>query len=526
MRREDGIVTRRELLRVLGYSTGAAALGSLLGGTGALPVAGAPVKDTLTVAQTVDIPTFDPQRALGIDAIVSLGDMYDRLVYLDYDNKIKPWLATSWESSPDGLTWTFHMRGDAKFHDGTPVTSDAVRYTVERAVGPGTGASLAKTYLAAIVKVETPDARTVRLMTKDPLGPMLRNVGHQTALAVLNPKVVDARNNDLSKPVDAGSGMYTLADWKPGEQLVLARNDAWWGPKPPYRQVIYRPVPDPATRSIMLEKGEADVATVLPLTDIPRLRKNRAIRVIQSNSIRSTFFSIQMGRPGPMMDVRVRRAVNYAVDVNAIIKSVLGGYGERERSVLGTNMEFYTPAYQFTYDPAKARQLLAEAGVKRGTPVVMEGPQGRWPGDAEIVQAVAGYLQAVGFAPQVHISGDWAYQSTVTARAKSWDLFMTAWAPGNLDADGSFTALTWSKGFNNYGNYSSPSADALVEQARASVDPKVRERYYAALQQLLAQDVPYLLLQTAVSFSGTRADVCGVEVRGDDANLIKDAKAC
>jgi ABC-type transport system substrate-binding protein len=409
------------------------------------------------------------------------------------------------------------MRGDAKFHDGTPVTADAVKYTIERAVGPGTGASLSKTYLAAIIRVDTPDARTVRLTTKDPLGPMLRNVGHQTALAVLNPKVVDAHNNDLSKPVDAGSGMYKLADWKPGEQLVLERNDQYWGRKPVWKRVVMRFIPNDSARI---------AALVLPLADIPRLKKNREVRIIESNSIRSTFFSIQMGRPGPMMDVRVRRAINYAVDVNAIIKSVLGGYGQRERSVMGTNMEFYSPAYQFTYDPGKARQLLAEANVKRGTPVVIEGPQGRWPGDAEIVQAVAGYLQAIGFAPQVHISGDWAYQSTVTARAKTWDLFMTAWAPGNLDADGTFTALTWSKGFNNYGNYVSPNADALIEQARASIDPKVRDRYYKALQALLAQDVPYLLLQTAVSFSGTRADVCGVQVRGDDANLIKDARAC
>ncbi|HYM69899.1 MAG TPA: ABC transporter substrate-binding protein [bacterium] len=526
MLREHETVTRRALLRLLGASAGAATLGGLLQGAGTPPAAGAPAKDTLTVAQTVDIPTFDPQRALGIDAIVAIANMYDRLVYLDYDNKIRPWLATSWEASPDGLTWTFHLRADAKFHDGAPVTSDAVKYTIERAVGPGTGASLSKTYLAAIVKVDTPDARTVRLTTKDPLGPMLRNVGHQTALAVLNPKIVDAHNGDLSRPVDAGSGMYKLAEWKPNEQLVLERNDAWWGPKPYFRRIIYRPVPDAATRSIMLEKGEADVATVLPLADVPQLRKNRAVRIIASNSIRSTFFAIQMGRPGPMMDVRVRKALNYAVDVGTIIKSVLEGQGQPERSVLGANMEFYYPVYTFDYDPARAKQLLAEAGVKPGTRVVIEGPQGRWPGDAEMVQAVAGYLRAVGFAPQVSITGDWAQYNTVTNRSKTWDLYMTAWAPGNLDADGTFTAVTWSKGFNNYGNYSNPNADALLEQGRASIDAKVRDKYYRALQQLLAQDVPYVLLQTAVSFSGTRADICGVEVRGDDANFIKNAKTC
>ncbi len=507
-----------------GYAAGATALGTLLGPAAQLAAA-APVKDVLTVAQTVDIPTFDPQRTLGIDAIVAVANMYDRLVYLDYDNTIKPWLATSWETSADGETWTFRMRRDARFHDGTPVTSEAVKFTIERAIGPGTGASLSKNYLAAITRVETPDPYTVRLTTADPLGPMLRNVGHQTALAILNPRVVAARSNDLSKPVDAGSGMYRLVDWKPGEQLVLERNEAWWGPKPYFRQIIYRPVPDAATRAIMLEKGEADLATVLPLADISRLKRNRAIKVVQSESIRSTFFFIQISKP-PFNDVRVRRALNHAIDVEAIIKSVLSGYGQRQRSILGTNMEFYDPAFKFDYDPTRARQFLSEAGVKPGTRIVIAGPQGRWPGDAEIVQAVAGYLKAVGFDPQVMISGDWAYYNTVLTRAKTWDLYMTGWAPGNLDADGTFTAITWSKGFNNYSGYTNPNADALIEQGRSSIDPKVREKYYKALQQLLAQDVPYVLLQTAVSFSGTPANICGVGVRGDDANLIKDAKVC
>lgn len=524
MIRAHGRMTRRAVLALAGRAAGAFAIAGV-GTADPRPTAGAAAKDTLMVAQTVDIPTFDPQRVLGIDAIVAVANMYDRLVYLDYDNTIKPWLATTWDLSSDGLTWTFRMRKDARFHDGSPVTSEAVKFTIDRAIGPGSGASLSRTYLAAITKVETPDPYTVKLTTEKPLGPMLRNVGHQIALAVLNPKVVEAHRNDLSKPVDAGSGMYKLLEWKPGEVLILERNEAWWGPKSPIRQIIYKPIPDPSARSIMLEKGEADVATVLPLADVGRLKRNPAVRIIQSNSIRSTFFVMQWGKP-PLNDVRVRQALNYAVDVDAIIKAVLNGYGERARSILGPTMQFYEPAFRFTYDPARARQLLAEAGVKPGTRLQIEAPQGRWPGDAEIVQALAGYLRGVGFDPHVTISGDWAHYNTVVSRSKTWDLWMTAWAPGNLDADGTFTAIVWSKGFNNNGSYANPKADELLALGRSSVDATTRGRYYKSLQELLAQDVPFLLLQTAVSFSGTRANICGVEVRGDDANLIKNARLC
>ncbi len=520
-----GPISRRELLRRFGYSAGGVALASMLASVDPRLVSAASVKDTLVIAQTADLGTFDPQRVVGIDAIVAAANMYDRLVYLDADHTVKPWLATSWEVSPDTLTWTFRLRRDARFHDGSPVTSEAVRFSINRAIGPGSGPSLSRTYLSAIAGVETPDPYTVRLTTQEPFGPMLRNVGHQTALAILNPRAVEARGGDLAKPIDVGGGMYKLVEWKPGEQLVLERDDNWWGPKPFFRRVIYKPVPDPTARSIMLEKGDADLATVLPLADVPRLGKDRALRLIQSNAVRVMFFDINVTR-SLMNDVRIRKALNHAVDVETIIKSVLSGFGQRAVSLLAPSLEFYYPSYKFEYDPARARQLLSEAGVKPGTKVQIVGPQGRYPGDAEITQAVAGYLRRVGLEPELNIVGDYARYVSSVGPSKAWDLALDSWAPGNLDADGTFTALLGSRSSLNWSGYANSKADDLIGQARGSVDPKTRERYYRALQMLVGQEVPALLLHVAASFSGTRSNICGVEVRGDDANLIKNAKTC
>ncbi|HEX6990143.1 MAG TPA: ABC transporter substrate-binding protein [Bacillota bacterium] len=481
-------------------------------------------KDTLVIANAVEIPTFDVQQVLGIDAIVAIANLYDRLLYLDADDQVYPWLATDWEVSEDGRTWTFHMRDDAVFPDGTPVTSQAVAYSIERAIGPDSPSSLSKTYLQMISKVETPDDYTVVLHTEEPFAPMLRHVGHQIALAILNPNVVEAHNNDLTTAVDAGSGMYKLVEWKRGEHLILERNEDWWGPKPYFKRIIYRPVSDPATRVLMLETGEVDVATVLPNFEVERLRQDPNIKIIETDSIRSMMFLFNWDKP-PVDNVLVRQAINHAVDVQAIIDTVLNGYGKPATSPIAPNMRYHVPVHNYPYDPDRARELLRQAGVEPGTKIVIQSPQGRWPGDAEISQAVAGFLNEVGFDAEVRIFGDWA-QFLETRTKDEFHLIMTAWAPGSLDADGTFNALFRTGGNNNYGGYSSPEADDLIVRGVQTLDGPEREAIYRDLQELLNEDLPYLLLHNSVSFSGVRANICGVNVRGDDAHIIKDARVC
>lgn len=488
------------------------------------PKPAAPAKDTLVVANAVEIPTFDPQQVLGIDAIVAVANIYDRLIYMDVDGSFHPWLATKWEVSTDGRTWTFFMRKDAKFHDGSPVTSAAVKYSIERAIKPGSPSSLSKTYLNMITKIETPDDYTVAISTKEPFGPMLNHIGHQTVSTILNPKVVEANGGKLTDPVSAGSGMYKLVEWKRGEHLILERNEEWWGPKPAFKRIIYRPVPDPATRQLMLEKGEVDIATVLPLHEVPNLAKNKEIKLNEINSIRSMFFFFNMNNP-TMKDVRIRQAINYAVDVNAIIKAVLSGKGVPAKSVVAPNLKYFAPVHNFAYDPAKAKALLAEAGIKPGTKISIQSPQGRWPGDVELAQAVGGYLKEIGLEPDIRIFGDWA-KFLESRKDPSLHLIMIAWAPGSLDADGIFSGVFLTNGNNNYGNYSSAEADKLIKAAVSTVKDDERTAAYKQVQDLLNKDLPYLLLHNGVTYSGVRSNICGVAVRGDEAHILKDAKVC
>lgn len=481
-------------------------------------------KDSLIVVNSVEVPTFDPQKVTGLDAIVAVANMYDRLVYLDADGTLKPWLATKWSVADDNRTWTFELRNDARFHDGTPLTSEAVKWSFERAIGPDSPSSLGKVYLSPIEKVEAPDPYTVKIITKAPFAPLLNHLGHQTAAVILNPKVAEAHGNDLSKAVDAGSGMYKLVEWQRNEQLVLERNEDWWGPKPAFKRIVYKPVPDAATRLVMLEKGEVDVVTSIPAFEVARLKQNQELKVIETSSVRAMFFAFHMAKP-PVDNVKVRQAINMAVDVDGIIQAVLEGYGERARSVLTPNLPFYHAGYNFDYDLAAAQNLLQEAGVQPGASLILHSPQGRWPMDAEIAQAVAGNLTELGFDVEVRVVGDWAkYQQE--QKEGQFHLTMTAWAPGSLDADGTLSAVTASTGSNNRGKYHSQRADELIKQGSGATDPATRAQHYKELQELIGTDVPYLLLHNSKAFSATRANICGVNVRGDEAHIIKDATVC
>jgi len=477
----------------------------------------------LVIANNVEVPTFDPQKVVGVDAIIAVGNLYDRLVSLDEKSAIQPALATSWQTSPDGRVWTFKLRQDAKFHDGSPVTSEAVKFTIERAIGPNRPSSMARTYLSPIEQVDAPDPYTVVVTTKKPFAPLLNHFAHPANGAILNPAVVKAHNDDIAAAVDAGGGMYRLSSWSRNNELVLVRNEDWWGPKPAYGKVIYKPVIQAATRVIMLEKGEADVVTSIPAFEVPRLEKNPKMRVTSTNSIRAMYFAYNM-KKAAFGDVKLRQALNYAVNVDGIVKAILGGHGTRARSVITHNLRFYFAGYDFKYDPDKAKSLIKEVSLP-STKLTMLAPKGRWSLDSEIAQAVAGNLRDVGLDVDLRIVGDWGqYQQAL--HGGDFDLAMFAWAPGSFDPDATFSSIVASTGAANFGKYSSAEADSLIRLGAESVDPAVRTKHYTELQQLLARDVPHLLLYDIVSFSAARASTCGIRVRGDEANVINDAKPC
>jgi ABC-type transport system substrate-binding protein len=480
-------------------------------------------KAELVVVQGTEVTTLDPQQTQGIDGVAVVRHLFNSLVFLDAHGEIVPDLAERWEVAPDQVTWTFHLRKGVKFHDGSPFNAEAVRFTIERAIGPGSPPSLAKRYLSVIEKVEVVNDATVRIVTTGPSRAFLFNLAHVSGAVMMSPTAVrQAGENVGRQPV--GTGPFRLAHWRRGEKLVLERNDEYFGGKAHLQRIVYKTVPEAAARVRQLEKGEADIALRLPPFEVKRLGANPSLAILKTVSVRPIMFYLNTRRR-PFNDLRVRRAVNLAVDRKELIQTVLSGEATPLDSPLAPGLAGHVHVQNLDYDPARARELLNQRGISEGARLTMDCPHGGFVRDRQVCAAVAEQLARVGLKIQTRIFDD--YEEYVASRAKrDYDMTMLGYAPGSLDADGAFQSTLRSASVGesyNWSDYSNARADQLIDSGRTTVDDTKRRAIYVQLQKLVMKDLPMLLLYTEHEFTGIRKGVTGVWMRPDQALLLLNA---
>ncbi|HSE95062.1 MAG TPA: ABC transporter substrate-binding protein, partial [Methylomirabilota bacterium] len=396
------------------------ALGIVLAGL--TPLAAAQPAGRVVIAQGVDPTTLDPQNHEETPAYNVLLNLYDTLLFRDRDLKIIPWLAESWRVV-NPTTWEFKIRRGVKFHNGEEVDADAVKFSLERIINPEL--KLRQTPNFTLVdKIEATDKFTVRITTKKPF-PTLEN---QLALrgAIVPPKYF--REKDMAhlarNPV--GSGPYKFVKWTKDEAITLEANEQWWGGAPKVKTLVIRPIPEHTTRVAALQAGEADIVTNVPPHLIKQVEDNAKLYISKAPSVRTIFLWIYTHKydrdnklvgpyDGPTKDKRVRQAMNYAVNVDEIIKTVLEGNGIRTATPLSSKHFGFDPSIQpYRQDVAKAKQLLADAGFPNGIDLVLNSPDGRYLKDKEVSEAIGGQLTKAGIRTTVrtHEWGTYLNQMT------------------------------------------------------------------------------------------------------------------
>ncbi|TVM14492.1 ABC transporter substrate-binding protein [Oceanidesulfovibrio indonesiensis] len=323
----------------------------------------------------------------------------ENLIEVNENLKLESGLAESWTVSPDNTTWTFTLRQDVRFHDGMPLTAGAVKASLERLQQVG---SVLKD--VPLKSIEAPDDATLVLTTTEPFAPLAAylSMGETAPLAASS---FDA-SGEVVQPV--GTGPFVFESWKAKEEVVTARNDAYWGPKAKVSRVVYRSVPDAVTRLAMLRAGDLDIAQILPPEAIDSLATSGKFDILRMPIGRCRMMGLNMAKE-PFSDIRVRKVVNLAVNREDLVNYVLEGVGE-SATTLYPPMVYWTNGNLagFPFDPAKAKELLAEAGWvdsdgdgvldKDGKPLkiklVTYTERAALPPTAEVVQA---QLREVGF---------------------------------------------------------------------------------------------------------------------------------
>lgn len=448
-------------------------------------------KDVLTVALGMEPTTLDPHLAADMITAMVGRQVYNYLFGFDEKMNLVPELAESYRLSADKKTWTLYLRKGIKYHDGEPFTSASVKMAIERILDPATKARRRSSY-DMITSVKIIDDHTLTLTTQEPFIPMIKQLTYYP-MAMLNPTAARKYGDDYGhRPV--GTGPFKLAEWIPGQRIVLERNEGYWETKPRLKRIILKFVREDAARTMLLETGEADLITQVPPREAKRLERNKDLKMTVVDSPGTIHLPMVNNQEEPFNRLPVRRALNHAVDKKAIVESVLQGVGKVYDSPLNPVAWGHYRTGTYEYHPEKAKQLLAEAGYKdKKLKIELWSPVGRYMLDTEVSEAIQGQMRNAGIDVELIKKPDWGGYYFGMRKAKG-RMGQIGYAPSTGDADQGLYEVYHTGGELNWMKYSNKEVDSLLEKARRTEDSKSRGDAYAKVQEILFRDAPTVWL--------------------------------
>ena len=434
-----------------------------------------------------------------------LEHMYDRL--LDRDAKTfkpKPMLAESWRIVND-TTWEFKLRKGVKFHNGEPFTAQSVKATIDYALDPATKSHFAAAaYWGLVKEVQIVDDFTVRFVTKQPWPNLVDSAALTNSLMMPAKALKELGPQKLAeKPI--GTGPFRFVEWKRDERLVLERNpDYWQGPADASR-VTFRFIPEFSARMAALLSAEIDIMKDVPPHAVEAIEKSGRATLRATVSSRINYLALVNLKPGPMQDLRVRRAMNHAVDVDELIKQVLKGRASRMCGPLAPANVDYAPAECYKYDPARAQALFKEAGVDpTKLQLTLDTPSGRYPLDKDVSLAIAAQLQRLGIKANVVVN-EWGTHLDKIKNRNTGDMFFLGWGPALYGQSTVHPLFLADQTYSSYGN--NKVIDDKIARAQTLLEPKARADAYAELQRLIRDEAPWVFLWQQHDLYGVTSQV-------------------
>ncbi len=492
-------------MRVLTWLLGAVVIAVVAGGCGG----GGSARDTLTVAIGTDASTFDPHFCTDSATEVLNKNLYSNLVRFNGKMEIVPDLAIKWEVSADGLTWSFDLRDGVKFHDGTAFNADAVKASFERLLDEKTG-SPRRSVLAMIKNIEVVSPTKLKLTTAYPTGSFLQQLAHPVG-AIISPAAIAKYGKDLSRnPV--GTGPFKLTEWKSGDKIVMEKNASYFDGPPAISQLVWKIVPEDSARTMLIESGQADVVLRVPVADLERLRAKADVSLLEGPTVMTMYVALNNSR-GPLKDVRIRQAINYAVDKESLVKNIVGGLGIVADAPISQSTWGYAKVGAYPFDRAKAKDLLTQAGHAKGLELELWTPVGRYLMDRQVAENLQAQLAEVGITLKIR---PWEFQALMSEVKKGqFDSVLLGWSPSTGDADQGLYPVFHSSQFppnSNRAFYSNPQVDKLLVDARQATEPQTRLNLYARAEKIIMDEAAWLFLYYPKQVVMTRANVKGVEL--------------
>lgn len=469
---------------------------------------GAGSEDTLVIARLSDAESLDHHFMSTINAAsVTHGKIYEGLVGRDKNADLQPLLAESWEQVED-TTWEFTLRRGVEFHDGTEFTADAVKATFDRLLDPAVGSPKAGVF-SMVEEVKVIDEFTVQFLLSEPYAPLLAILASHES-GIISPKAIEKfGGEDIQEP--SGTGPFTFESWTPGEKIVLSRNENYWGTKAKVSRVEFKVIPEEATRTSMVELGEAHIAEPLSISQMDAVSQSKNSKVYQSEGYGTEYMTFNVEKK-PFDDVRVRKAVSHAIEMDAIRKGVFNNVGGEANSLLGTKVFGYHEGLKsYEYNLSEAKRLLAEAGYSDGLEVKLTTMDSKE--RIALAEVVQSQLKGIGIKVNIEVMEYGTFVETV--HSGNTEMILISWRNVTGDADYNQYNLMHSKSKGASGNtsfYSNPEVDKLVEDARKESDTDKRLEMYAKAQEIEMEDAVYIPVRIIENVAVISKDVSGFEI--------------
>ncbi|MFD1781017.1 glutathione ABC transporter substrate-binding protein [Fredinandcohnia salidurans] len=461
---------------------------------------GSKEEDTLIITRLSDVENLDHHFMGTINAAsVTHGKIYEGLVGRDENSDIQPLLAEEWEQLDD-TTWEFYLRKEVKFHDGTNFTAEAVKATFDRLLDPNVGAPRASVF-SMVKEVKVVDDYTVQFILTEPFSPLFSILASHEG-GIINPKTIEEYGKNMIQEPN-GTGPFVFESWSPGQEIVLKKNNEYWGTKAKVNKVVFKVVPEETTRISMIETGEAHVSEPLSVTMMETVEGSSSAEVYRSEGYGTEFIGFNVQKE-PFDDIRVRKAISHAIEIDPIIKGVFNNVGVKANSLLGSKVfGFHEGLKPYDYNLNKAKKLLAEAGFSDGLEVSLITMDSKE--RINLAEVMQSQLKEIGVKVNIEI----LEYGTFLERENNGEteMYITSWRNATGDADYNQYNLFHSSSHGAGGNrnfYSNDEVDRLIEEARRETNQEKRKALYEQVQEIEMEDalsIPVRVIENVAAIS-------------------------
>ncbi|MGV0717196.1 ABC transporter substrate-binding protein [Mycolicibacterium sp. XJ662] len=469
------------------------------------------VAGNLIAAISGEPDQLDPHKTTAYFSFEVLENVFDTLVEPDENLEMRPALAESWTVSADQLTWTFPLRGGVTFHDGSPLTAEDVVYSYRRIMDEKL-ANVDK--FSAVVDVTAPDPHTVVVHLDRPTPNLLTNLGGFKGMAIVSRENVES-GQIATHPV--GTGPFSFLAHKSGDSITLKANPSYWDGPPPISGVTFRFISEPSTALSALQAGEVDWTDSVPTQRVAQLREDDSIALAVTPSNDYWYLALNEARQ-PWDDVRVRQAIAYGIDRDAIVAATSYGTATANQLAIPEGNPWYTPYDRYRYDIETAQRLLDEAGVGDVNLDLLVTSE--YPETVTAAQIIADNLAPLGITVSIRTVdfATWLDEQNTG----NFDMLMMGWL-GNIDPDDFYYAQHHSNGTSNAQKFSDPEVDRLLDAGRVETDRQARGALYDKAATLIADKVSYIFLYNPSVIQAWNPELTGYDARRDAAVRFRTA---